>query len=60
MRNILSRRDKDEVSIGLTKALREALIKVGDEEGKIIIIGKIDIQLNMSRGGGATVEVRNK
>ena len=57
-RDFLPERVKTELSTELANTIRQAVAAAGQE--KVIVIGQINIQLNMAQGGGATVEVRNK
>lgn len=55
--NWLSKSEKEEISTELVKVVRQAIVDGGAE--KVIIIGRIDIQLNLAQGGGAKVLVTN-
>ncbi len=59
-RNLLPSTAETEVSTEIAEVIRQAIVKVGHEQGKIVIVGQINIQLNMAQGGGAKVEVSNK
>jgi len=58
--NFLPRRTETEISMEIVSAVRCAIAKVGQEQKRVIVIGQLNIQLNMAQGGGAKVEVLNK
>jgi hypothetical protein len=59
-RKFLPNTTETEISTEIAEVIRQAIIKVGHEQGKVVIVGQINIQLNMAQGCGAKVEVSNK
>ncbi len=51
---------KAEVAAEIADTVRRAITKAGHESEQIIIIGQINVQLNMAQGGGAMINVRNE
>lgn len=43
----------------ISSMVRRAVVDAGAVEGKMVVIGTINVQINYASGGGAKVEVSN-
>ncbi len=58
-RHLLPSRMNDEIAAEVADVVRRAVIEAGRKSEQTIVIGQINIQLNLAQGGGAKVDVRN-